>query len=85
MRTGENLRDLFFQSPYLKRERTTPFSNEKQINNKENISPLSGGFHVLLNKSSVKHSGGNHLSGTAFNLQDTPNNHMMMQQSTNTT
>lgn len=45
MRSGENLRDLFYQSPYLKRfsnNRACPFSNEKQSANKENVSPLSG-------------------------------------------
>lgn len=45
MRSGETLRDLYYQSPYLKRfsiNRLTPFSNEKHSANKENISPLSG-------------------------------------------
>lgn len=43
MRSGDSLRDLFFQSPYLKRlsnKGVNLFSNEKQSNNKENISYL---------------------------------------------
>ena len=45
LRSGENLRDIFFQSPYLKRlsdNKVTPFSNEKISSNKENVSPMSG-------------------------------------------
>lgn len=40
MRSGDNLRDLFYQSPYIRRPNTY-FSNEKESVNKENISPLS--------------------------------------------
>jgi hypothetical protein len=38
MRSGESLRDLYYQSPYLRRAApSTPFS--KDSDNKENVSP----------------------------------------------
>jgi hypothetical protein len=46
MRSGDTLRDLYYQSPYLRRFTSTRFngfSNEKESANKENISPLSTG------------------------------------------
>lgn len=44
MRSGDSLRDFYYQSPYLRRFNTailTPLSNDKYSTNKENISPLS--------------------------------------------
>lgn len=56
MRSGESMRDLFYQSPYLKRfssHALTPFSNEKHSSNKENISPYSGGTSMWMNPSNA--------------------------------
>jgi len=45
MRSGDSMRDLYYQSPYIRRftdNRLGLNSNEKDSGNKENISPLSG-------------------------------------------
>ena len=66
MRSGENLRDFYYQSPYLRRfttTRLTPFSNDKESANKENISPLSGSNLWL--SSNLHLVNGDHIKSSA--------------------
>ena len=82
LRSGDTIRDLFYQSPYLKRftaNRLTPFSNDKYSANKENISPLSGSATQWLSTTGggvLLRSGGGATASTASGgntILNTPN------------
>ena len=64
MRSGENLRDFYYQSPYLRRF-STNFSNEKQSANKENISPLSTSNQWIATHNLHRSGGGATVSTTS--------------------
>lgn len=76
MRSGDNMRDLFYQSPYLRRFTSnyeTQFSNEKHSANKENISPLSAN-NLWLASNSLFRSGGatTNTNSTGNTVSNTP-------------
>ncbi len=79
MRNGDSLRDLYFQSPYIKRFPTnnnTPFSKEQDSGNKENVSPLSGG-NLWIGGGILKSGGGTGSTASGNTTVNTPINKMI--------